>query len=323
MTPPLRFGVLGCAEFALRRMLPAMAQAEGVAITAVASRDGRKAKEAAARFGAAPVEGYEGLLERDDVDAVYVPLPAALHAEWVEKALLAGRHVLAEKPLTCDPARTAELLDLARERGLVLVENVLFVHHSQHTVVRNLVRDGAIGELRAFHAAFTVPAPAEGNIRLSRELGGGALWDVGIYPVRAAVHFLGDALEVVGAHLTTGAGREVDTAGAALLRAPGGVTAQLTFGMEHAYRNAYELHGSEGRITVERVFTPPADHHPLVRVETASGAEELRLDPDDQAVNALTAFAGAVRAGSAPGRDVRAEAVLLGAIRASAGGGHR
>ncbi|GAA3055011.1 hypothetical protein GCM10020000_41580 [Streptomyces olivoverticillatus] len=232
--------------------------------------------------------------------------------------------MLAEKPLTCDPARTAELLDLARERGLVLVENVLFVHHSQHTVVRNLVRDGAIGELRAFHAAFTVPKRRpRATSGSAGSLAGGALWDVGIYPVRAAVHFLGDALEVVGAHLTTGAGREVDTAGAALLRAPGGVTAQLTFGMEHAYRNAYELHGSEGRITVERVFTPPADHHPLVRVETASGAEELRLDPDDQAVNALTAFAGAVRAGSAPGRDVRAEAVLLGAIRASAGGGHR
>ncbi|MEV4872503.1 Gfo/Idh/MocA family protein [Streptomyces syringium] len=317
--PPLRFGTLGCAGFARRRMLPAMAAGPGTEVAAVASRDAAKAAETAARFGGAAVHGYAELLERDDVDAVYVPLPPALHAEWTEQALLAGKHVLAEKPLTTDAARTGELFDLARDRGLVLMENVMFVHHSQHTVVARLVRDGAIGELRALHATFTVPRLPEGDIRYRRDLGGGALWDIGIYPVRAALHLLGDRLELIGAQLTKGAGREVDTAGTALLTTPEGVAAQLTFGMDHSYRNTYELAGSEGRIIVDRAFTPPADHTPLLRVERATGTEERRLEADDQVAATLTAFVAAVRTGSpGPDRVCRAQAALLDAIRGSA-----
>ncbi|MFD7238783.1 Gfo/Idh/MocA family protein [Streptomyces syringium] len=316
---PLRFGTLGCAEFARRRMLPAMAAGPGTEVAAVASRDAAKAAETAARFGGSAVHGYAELLERDDIDAVYVPLPPALHAEWTEKALLAGKHVLAEKPLTTDAARTGELFDLARDRGLVLMENVMFVHHSQHTVVARLVRDGAIGEPRALHATFTVPRLPEDDIRYRRDLGGGALWDIGIYPVRAALHLLGDRLELVGAQLTTGAGREVDTAGTALLATPEGVAAQLTFGMDHSYRNTYELAGSEGRIIVDRAFTPPADHSPLLRVERAAGTEERRLEADDQVAATLAAFVTAVRTGSpGPDRACRAQAALLDAIRASA-----
>ncbi|MFV8130421.1 Gfo/Idh/MocA family protein [Streptomyces syringium] len=316
---PLRFGTLGCAEFARRRMLPAMAAGPDTEVAAVASRDGAKAAQTAARFGGTAVHGYAELLERDDVDAVYVPLPPALHAEWTKKALLAGKHVLAEKPLTTDAARTGELFDLARDRGLVLMENVMFVHHSQHTVVARLLRDGAIGELRALHATFTVPRLPEDDIRYRRDLGGGALWDIGIYPVRAALHLLGDRLELIGAQLTTGAGREVDTAGTALLATPEGVAAQLTFGMDHSYRNTYELAGSEGRIIVDRAFTPPADHSPLLRIERATGTEERRLEADDQVAGTLGAFVSAVRRGiPVPDRVCRAQAALLDAIRASA-----
>lgn len=316
---PLRFGTLGCAEFARRRMLPAMAAGPDTEVAAVASRDAAKAAETAARFGGTAVHGYAELLERDDVDAVYVPLPPALHAEWAEKALLAGKHVLAEKPLTTDAARTGALFDLARDRGLVLMENVMFVHHSQHTVVKRLVRDGAIGEPRALHTTFTVPRLPEGDIRYRRALGGGALWDIGIYPVRAALHLLGDRLELIGAQLTMGDGCEVDTAGTALLATPEGVAAQLTFGMDHSYRNTYELAGSEGRIIVDRAFTPPADHSPLLRIERAGGTEERRLEPDDQVAGTLAAFVSAVRTGSpGPDRVCRVQAALLDAIRASA-----
>ncbi|MEV5508899.1 Gfo/Idh/MocA family protein [Streptomyces orinoci] len=319
MTASLRFGVLGCADIAVRRMLPAMAASTGTEVRAVASRDAAKAVRAAAPYGATAVGGYAELLEREDIDAVYVPLPAALHAEWVERALLAGKHVLAEKPLTTELARTEGLVKLARERGLVLMENVMFVHHSQHTVVRELVREGAIGQLHALHATFTVPAFAEDDIRHRADLGGGALWDVGIYPVRAALHLLGEGLEVLGAHLVNGAGREVDTAGAALLRTPEGVSAQLTFGMEHAYRNRYELHGSQGRITLDRAFTPPADHTPVLLIETRDGLTERRLTAEDQVAATLAAFARAVRDRTAPDPAILTQAALLDAVRRSAG----
>jgi predicted dehydrogenase len=297
---PVRIGVLGCADIARRRMLPAMAASPGAEVAAVASRDPDKAAELAARFGCRPVHGYAALIEMPGIDAVYIPLPAAMHADWTEAALRAGKHVLAEKPVSTDPRRTSGLLRLARANGLALMENVMFVHHRQHATARRLVADGAIGELRSFHAAFAVPELPAGNIRYARALGGGALWDTGVYPVRAALHFLGPSLSVAGAVLAGRPGREVATSGAALLQAPSGVGAQLTFGLEHAYRSRYTLWGSTGRVTVDHAFTPPADHVPVLRLEGRPATEEIRLEPDDQVANTVAAFVAAVRAGASP-----------------------
>jgi predicted dehydrogenase len=314
--PPLRIGVLGCAGIARRRMLPALHAEPGAEITAVASRDADRAVQTAGPYGARPVHGYERLLERDDVDAVYVPLPAALHQRWTEAALRAGKHVLAEKPLTLEPAATEALFKLAGDRGLVLMENVMFVHHPQHAAVRRLVADGVIGEPRAFTAAFAIPEPQPDDIRLRPELGGGALWDVGVYPVRAALHLLGPDLEVLGAALEHGPGQRVDTSGAAMLRTGSGVLVQLSFGLSHAYRNTYELWGSEGRITVDRAFTPPAGHRPVVRLERATGTEELLLEPADQVAATVAAFVRGVRDGHSPFADEsRHQALVLESLR--------
>ncbi|MGP4115173.1 Gfo/Idh/MocA family protein [Streptomyces sp. 4N509B] len=312
---PLRIGLLGCAEIALRRMLPAIDAHPELRVEVVASRDAARAKEVAARFGCRPATGYEGVLAEEDVDAVYVPVPAALHAPWVEAALEAGKHVLAEKPLTLDAGRTRALCALARRRGLALVENVMFVHHAQHRAVLDQLAAGAVGTLRSFHATFTIPSPPAEDIRFRRALGGGALTDVGVYPLRAALHLLGPELTVDAARLVTGAGREVDTWGAALLGRPDGVTAQLTWGMDNAYDATYELRGTEGRITVSRAYTPPADLRPQVRVTRGGQTEELALAPDDQVHNTLTAFARAAASAAAPDPAVERQAELLDAVR--------
>jgi NDP-hexose-3-ketoreductase len=320
---PVRIGVLGCADIARRRVLPAMATVPGAEVAAVASRDPQKAAELAARFGCRPVSGYAALIELAELDAVYIPLPAAMHADWAEAALRAGKHVLAEKPVTTDPRRTRTLLRLARAHGLALMENVMFVHHRQHAAVRGLVADGAIGELRSFHAAFAVPERPARDIRYARALGGGALWDAGVYPVRAALHFLGSSLSAVGAVLTEGSGREVATSGSALLRAASGVSAQLTFGLEHAYLSCYTLWGSGGRVTVNHAFTPPAGHVPVLRLERGTAVEEIRLEPDDQVANTVSAFVAAVRAGASPDRQttIRQAELLDQIARLAAAGG--
>ena len=306
---------MGCAEIARRRMLPAMKAHPRIEVASVASRNAAKAADTARLFGCRPVVGYDALLADDSVQAVYVPLPAALHAPWVEAALAAGKHVLAEKPLTTDPARTRELLEQARARELVLMENVMFVHHGRHAVVRRMVEGGAIGELRSLHATFTIPGLPADDIRHQPELGGGSLYDVGVYPVRAAVHLLTGPLEVRGAVLERHPGRLVDTAGAALLRSGDGVTAHLAFGMEHAYRSRYELTGSTGRILVDRAFTPPADHAPQIVIESRDGTRTCTLPPDDQVTNTLDAFVTAVRTGAAPPPDdCLAQADLLAGI---------
>lgn len=316
---PVRIGVLGCAEIARRRMLPAFAADPGSRLVAVASRDSAKAAEVAGRFGCAAVTGYEQLLADPGIEAVYVPLPLSMHAEWIERALLAGKHVLGEKPLTPDPRTTGRLFALARERGLVLAENFMFPYHRQHGRVRELLADGAIGELRSFSAEFAIPAPPEDNIRYRPELGGGALLDIAVHPLLAAWLFLGPDLEVRGARLRRHPRHGVDTGGAILLATPDGTTAQVVFGMEHAYRSAYELWGSQGRIRVEPAYAPATDHRPVIRLERPDGTEEMTLEADDQYENAVRSFSLAVR--SAPS-DLRQDqslalARLLADVRAA------
>jgi NDP-hexose-3-ketoreductase len=298
MTRPLRFGVLGGADIAWRRTLPAIEIVAGAEVTAVASRDADKAKRFASRFGCAPLVGYEGLLDREDVDAVYVPLPAVLHAPWVERALLAGKHVLVEKPLSASAVSTASLVGLARQGGLVLMENFMFLHHSQHRRVAELLASGAIGELRSFSADFTIPPKPDHDIRYQRDVGGGALLDFGVYPIRAALHYLGhNGLDVVGAVLRVDQQRDVVLAGDVLLSTSDGVGAQLRFGMQHSYRTSCEFVGSAGRILLDRPFTPPDAYRPVARIERQDHREERVLPADRQFVNAVRAFVNAVTDG--------------------------
>jgi NDP-hexose-3-ketoreductase len=292
VTAPIRVGVLGCADIAWRRTLPAMRAVDGVELIAVASRDAEKAKRFATRFDCAAVTGYDALLARDDVDAVYVPLPAMLHAAWIERALAAGKHVLAEKPLSGDHATTVRLLELARSADLVLVENFMFPHHSQQARIKELL--ASIGTLRYFSSAFTIPPKPGDDIRYQTTVGGGALLDVGGYPLRAALHFLGTDLDIAGAVLRVDRARDVVLAGNVLLHTAAGVAVQVAFGMEHAYRAHYEFTGTDGRLSAERVFTPPATYQPIVTITTDGKREDLTLAQDDQVANTVRWFADLV-----------------------------
>ncbi|MWA03673.1 gfo/Idh/MocA family oxidoreductase [Actinomadura sp. LD22] len=317
----LGVGVIGCADIARRRAIPALRTDPRVRLVAVASRSEAKAREFAAEFGCAAVVGYADLLARPDIDAVYVPLPSGLHDEWAGKALRAGKHVLSEKPLTTGAAATGRLVATARDRGLALMENFMFVHHAQHRRVLGLVADGAIGEVRALHAAFTIPRRPDDDIRYQADLGGGALLDVAGYPIRAARMLLRGPLSVAGAVLRHDPELGVDLGGAALLRSVDGVTAHLTFGLENAYRCFYELWGTEGTLRLDRAFTPPADHKPLVRVERADGVEEIVLEPDDQFAGSVRCFADLALSGEGRARwarDALEQAELVEEIRRSA-----
>jgi NDP-hexose-3-ketoreductase len=291
---PLRVGIIGCADIAWRRTLPAMADHPRVEVVAVASRDGRRAATFTERFGGTPHAGYESVVERDDVDAVYIPLPLMLHSEWIERSLGSGKHVLVEKPMTEDYKESSRLIDLARARRLVLSENYMFLHHSQHADVAGLLEAGAIGEVRGFSSTFTIPPKPAGDIRYQPDVGGGAFLDFGGYPLRAAAHFLGVDLQVVGAVFRVDAQLGVVLSGDVLLSTPQGVPAQLKFGMEHSYQNSYAFAGSTGRLLLDRVFTPPDHHCPVVRIDRQDHREELVLKPDHQFARVIDSFVRAV-----------------------------
>ncbi|MBB6174264.1 NDP-hexose-3-ketoreductase [Nocardiopsis mwathae] len=267
-------------------------------IVAVASRKPTKGERFADRFDCAALSHYEDLLQRSDIDAIYIPLPAMLHAEWITAALSAGKHVLVEKPLVDSGQRTAEVIELARSRQLVLLDNLMFLHHSQHTTVQKLLAQDTIGELRCFSSSFTIPPRPENDIRYKEEVGGGALLDIGVYPLQAALHFLGPDLDVVGAVLRRESRRQVMVSGNALLCTPEGVIAEVSFGMEHSYRTTYELSGSSGRIFLDRVFTPPDTYQPVVHIDRQDHREEIVLPADRQFANVLRFFFNAVLDGT-------------------------
>jgi len=320
----VRIGIMGCASIARRKMLPALASVPSARATAIASRRLETAQQVAARFGGTAVEGYQALLDRDDVDAVYVPLPTGMHAHWVDRALAAGKHVLCEKPLTGSLADSTHLVSRARGQGLMLLENFMFLQHAQHATVRAMIDAGMVGEVRAVSSAFTFPPPPASDIRYQPELGGGALLDAGVYPVRAAQYFLGPDLTVAGAALRQDPRTGVDVAGSALLCSPTGASAQLTWGFRHFYRCYYEVLGSTGRISLERAFTPPSTHRPVVRIERSDHVEETTLPADDQFANVAAAFASAVATGQPPageslaGEAILRQAKLIDEIRANA-----
>lgn len=232
-----------------------------------------------------------------------------------------GKHVLVEKPLTCCYRHSVELVAQARSSRRVLMENMTAPRHAQHKVVERLVADGEIGALRSFSAAYGIPPlPAE-DIRYRPELGGGALLDLGIYAVRAAVRFAGPGLSVEGAVLRTDPETGVDTSGAALLRTPDGVDVHLAYGFEHAYTSGYTLWGSAGRITATRTAAPPPELRPELTVERKGETRTIAAPADDQDSATLAAFAAQVRGQeSTAGHQAPTlrTARLLDAIRAAA-----
>lgn len=287
-------GILGCADIAVRRALPAI-QETPFHLIAVASRTQEKAARVAARFGCKAVAGYERILEMSDIDAVYIPLPNNEHAEWARRALNAGKHVLVEKPAvtTADTAR--DLVSLADERGLLVMENFAFLHHPQHQQARSLLNDGAIGEIRSFSGTFGIPMADRGMIRYQPDLGGGSLWEVGCYPVRAAQSYLQAPVQVLGASLQFDAELGVDMAGVALLRDSRGVTAHCAFGFDHGYRSTYDIWGSEGRLVLEWAFTPSRDARPVLRLQQRDRETRIVTVASDQFIGVFTAFFDAVR----------------------------
>ncbi|MEU8536914.1 Gfo/Idh/MocA family protein [Streptomyces parvulus] len=295
MTTAPRLGLLGCSDIAARRTLPALLRTPGLRLTAVAARDPGRAADYAARFGGVAAASYEELLTRPDVDAVYLSLPTLLHARWAERALTAGKHVLVEKPLAANGADARRLFALAGERGLVLLENFMFLHHGTHRRVTALLGSGALGPVRAVSAAFTIPPRPDDDLRYDPLLGGGALLDNGVYPLRAALRFLGGDVTVAGASLRHSRRFGVDLSGAVLLTGADGATAHLRFGMEHHYRSWYEIQGTLGTLSVEHVYTTAADHRPVIRLATGRDVEEIAVPAEDHFEAVLRFFATAVR----------------------------
>jgi predicted dehydrogenase len=269
----IRWGLLSTARIN-RRLIPAIRGAKRGQLVAVASRDAEKARAYAAEWEIPTSFGsYEAMLASDQVDAVYISLPNNLHAEWTIRALEAGKHVLCEKPFATTIEDVDQMIAAARRTGLVLQEAFMYRHHQQTKLVGEYVRSGRLGEIVLVRSAFNFwMQNRAGNVRLEAGLDGGALWDIGIYPLSFSQYVFGGPPQLVSGQQRIGP-TGVDESFAGQMNY-GNASALISCSFQTPPITAVEVHGTEGRIELNRPFTGIHDRERKILFHPNDGKPE-------------------------------------------------
>lgn len=297
---PVRWGVLGAANIALRQVIPAMQQSALCEMVAIASRNLHKAEGAAQQLGLQRAYGsYEALIADPDIEAVYNPLPNHLHVPWTIRAAEQGKHVLCEKPIALNAHQAEQLLTVQQRTGVQIAEAFMVRTHPQWLAARDLIARGRIGELRLINGHFSYFRRDPSDIRSKPEWGGGALMDIGCYPITMSRWLFGEEPTDVVAQLEYDPDMAIDRVGSALLRFPSGQAA-FTFGGQVALHQQMKLFGTRGHITVDVPFNPPADRPTRIVLDDGrdliqGGAETFTFAPINQYTVQGERFSAAVR----------------------------
>jgi D-xylose 1-dehydrogenase (NADP+, D-xylono-1,5-lactone-forming) len=311
---PLRWGVLGTARIGRKAVAPAIARSSNGVLLAIASRDPATAAAMAREVGAPRAYGsYDELLADPDVDAVYVPLPNALHATWAIRAAEAGKHVLCEKPLAMSSAECLAMDEAARAHGVVLMEAFMYRFHPRFERLLERLRAGDLGPLRFVQASFTFTVRDPADIRLQRELGGGALMDVGCYAVNVARTLMAAEPEAADA-LAVWTPGGVDEQLVGTLRFGGGGVAQMACSLAAARSEDVLVVGEAGTARMRHAFVPTGAPVGLELHRPPAPPEVLGFDPIDSYGRMVEAFADAVLNDHPPRYDAREAAANVRAI---------
>ncbi len=298
-------GIICPSEIAFRRFLPALMQddkfkfvgigiasaeewyGKGVTIDTVVDAERVAREKAKAQTfideykGGKIYDSYAALVDSDNIDAVYLPLPPALHYMWAKIVLESGKHAFVEKPFTTDAVDTADLIKIAQTKGLAIHENYMFIYHNQLKALNDVVTSGEIGDVRLYRITFGFPRRAQNDFRYNKTLGGGALIDAGGYTIKYASYLLGPSAKITTAHLNYIPEFDVDIYGSATMVNDKGVTAQLAFGMDCDYKCEIEIWGSKGTITSNRILTAPTGFTPKYVIKKNQDYETRNLPSDD------------------------------------------
>jgi D-xylose 1-dehydrogenase (NADP+, D-xylono-1,5-lactone-forming) len=271
----VRWGLVSTARIN-RRVIPQIQASKRGKLVAVASRDAEKASRYAADWQIPRSFGsYEALLASDEIDAVYISLPNHLHAEWTIKALRAGKHVLCEKPFAITLDEVDQMIAAGRETGLVLQEAVMYRHHPQTKLTKEWVQSGRLGEITLTRGIFSYWMNAPENVRMNPDWGGGCMWDIGVYPMSFSQYIYGQAPQTVFAQQHAGA-TGVDETFSGLMTYPGGACAQFACSFETPFATTFEIHGKQGRISMNRPFVG-MDERDREMIFTDSGGRKEKI----------------------------------------------
>ncbi|MEN3340374.1 MAG: hypothetical protein V7647_4050 [Acidobacteriota bacterium] len=300
----LRWGVLGVARIATNKVIPAMQKGAWTRVDAIASRDGARARRAAAALGIPKAyASYEELLADRDIDAVYIPLPNHLHVPWTIRAAEAGKHVLCEKPIALTAGEAAQLIEIRDRTGMLIEEAFMVRTHPQWLRAAAIVRSGRLGPLRSVTGTFSYFNDDPANVRNVRAYGGGALLDIGCYLVNTARMMFQQEPRRVCALIERDPAFDVDRLTSLMLDFPSG-QAIGTCGTQLAAGQNVTLAGTVGRLEIEIPFNAPPDRPSRLFVEhrTPEGGparEVIEVEVCDQYTIQGDLFAHAVRRGSA------------------------
>jgi D-xylose 1-dehydrogenase (NADP+, D-xylono-1,5-lactone-forming) len=287
---PVKWGIISTADIN-RKVIPGAKASPQVDLVAVASRTQERAEAYAQEWGISKAYGsYDALLADPEIEAVYISLPNTLHVEWSIRAVEAGKHVLCEKPLTRHSDEAEAAFDAADRAGRLLSEAFMYRHNPQTAMLKQLVADGAVGDLRLIRSAFSYALFDEQNIRLSTDLEGGALMDVGCYNVSGSRLLGGEPERVWGEAWYGPTG--TDWVFTATLRFPGDVVATFDCGTALTNRDELEAIGSEGSLFLD---DPWHCEVPVIEVRRADGIERVELEYADSYRLELENVSSAIR----------------------------
>jgi xylose dehydrogenase (NAD/NADP) len=315
----VKWGILSTAKIN-GAFLAGVRSSPEVDVLGVASRTGEAAERYAKQHGIERAYGgYAAMLADPDIEAVYISLPNALHIEWTVRALQAGKHVLCEKPLTRYAAQAEDAFEVAEREHRWLMEAFMYRHHPQTRRLQELVAGGAIGRLRMILATFSFNNVAEDNVRLAKELDGGALMDVGCYCVNATRMLAGEPWRVSAEQALGGDG--VDVAFAGTMRFDHDVLAHFDAGMALAPRDTLEVVGEDGVLFLD---DPWHCRTPVIELRNDRGVERIEIEPADSYRLEAENLSRAIRGGPPPllgSKDAVAQALAIEALYEAANGG--
>jgi len=287
MTHKVKWGVLGVANIAVKKVIPAMQLGQWSEIAAIASRDPRKAQSAAQQLNIPRSYGsYDELLSDNDIEAIYNPLPNNLHVEWTIKAAQAGKHVLVEKPISMTVDQALPLLRIRDETGVKIEEAFMVLTNPQWVSTLKTIKEGRIGEVRSVVGYFSYNNQDPGNIRNIRETGGGGLMDIGCYMIYFSRLIFGEEPRRVLGLLERDAETRTDILTSAILDFPMGQSI-FTCSTQLVPYQRVQILGTQGRIEVEVPVNAPPDRPLRILVDTGEdlfggGVEVIEAELCDQ-----------------------------------------
>jgi D-xylose 1-dehydrogenase (NADP+, D-xylono-1,5-lactone-forming) len=307
MTKKIKWGILSTAEIARKTMIPAINAAKNAELYGIASIS-KSSDEIKQEYAVSKTyNDFNKLLDDPTIDAVYIPLPNALHKKWVIEAAKRGKHILCEKPAALTSADTNEMMNACDKYDVFWMEGFMYQHHPQHARVKELIVNGEIGEIKHIESIFTFTLDAEQeNIRLNPELGGGCIFDVGCYGIHSSIFLLEKEPKdvFVKGEIHPHLGVEVSATG--LMSFDGGITASFHCGFQEPFVHQYRIFGSKGTISLPFAYRPDMQQgYGSIIIDKANGNSRKEVVFGHQYVLQIEAFSKAIIEKKSPTNSVQ------------------